>query len=197
MAGLDNILGLISARQHEAKSAVISAAEKKAETIIAEGNAAAQKEYDDYMKKARIRLEQELVNARSSVDGEMKRKQLAYKVTAVDGIIEKAMEKLDSLPVNEYFSILEKLLRRKIKSGDGVLYLSERDLKRLPDSFKTTVFDLAEKADGTVKISENAADIKNGFILAYGLISENCSFRDIIEAERDSVRDTTAKVLFG
>ena len=48
-----------------------------------------------------------------------------------------------------------------------------------------------------IKISEKPAEIENGFILTYGLISENCSFRAIIEAERDSLRDMAAAELFG
>lgn len=197
MAGLENILGLISTRQKETESAVISAAQQKANAITAKGNEAARKEYDDYMKKAAVQLEQELANAKSSVDGDMKRKLLAYKVKTVDEVIEKTLKKLDSLSADEYFAILEKLLSRKIRSGEGTLHLGERDLKWLPDSFRKSVEKLAENAGGKINISESPADIENGFILSYGLISENCSFRDIIESERDSVRDTAAKALFG
>lgn len=197
MAGLDNILELISARQHEAESAVISAAQRKAESIAAAGNSAAQKEYDEYMKKARFRLEQELINSKTSIDSDMKRKQLAYKVKEVDNVIEKTLKKLNDLPTGEYFAILEKLLRRRVQKGNGVLYLCERDLGRITEDFKKSVSDIAEKVGGTVKISEKAADVDNGFVLTYGLISENCSFRDIIGAERDAVRDTAAKALFG
>lgn len=197
MAGLDNILEIISVRRQETENAVISAAERKASGIAAEAEEAALKEYDDYLKKARVRLEQELINSKSSVDGDMRRRQLAYKVKAVDEVIEKTLEKLDTLPTAEYFDILEKLVSMRIKKESGILYLNERDLKRMPESFKKSVAELAKKAGGTVEISDKAADIENGFVLTYGLISENCTFRDIIEAERDSVRDTAAKVLFG
>lgn len=197
MAGLDNILELISVRRQEAETAVISAAESKAAAIAAEAEESALKEYEDYMKKAHVRLEQELANSKSSVDGDMRRKQLAYKVKAVDEVIEKTLKKLDTLPDTEYFSVLEKLVSRRIKNESGILYLSRRDLKRIPESFKKSVSELAKKAGGTVEISSKAADIDNGFVLTYGLISENCTFRDIIEAERDSVRDTAARALFG
>ncbi len=67
----------------------------------------------------------------------------------------------------------------------------------MPVDFAKKADSIAEKAGGTIRISDKCADIENGFILEYGLISENCSFRDIIEAERDAVRDTAARALFG
>ena len=39
--------------------------------------------------------------------------------------------------------------------------------------------------------------MEDGFILTYGLISENCSFSAIAESEREAMRDTAAKALFG
>lgn len=197
MAGLDSILEMISVRRQEAEKAVIVAAQSKVSAIETEADETASKEYDDYMKKACERLEQELINAKSSVDGDMRRKQLAYKVEAVNEVVEKTLKKLDTLSETEYFHILEKLISHRLKSESGILYLNERDLKRIPDSFKKNVKNLAEKSGGTVNISGKAADIENGFVLVYGLISENCTFRDIIDADRDGVRDLAAKVLFG
>ena len=78
-----------------------------------------------------------------------------------------------------------------------MLSLSRRDLGRVPDSFIKELSAAAEKVGGSVKLDTEPADIENGFILTYGLISENCSFRAVVEAEREGVRDTAARVLFG
>lgn len=197
MAGIENILNIIASQQKQTEDSIILAAEKKASEIEAESNAAADREYEEYLKKSLARLEQEYKNGESSVDGEMKRKILAYKVSAIDETVENALRKLDSMPGKEYFNVLEKLLAKHLQRGDGVLQLNKRDLARLPESFRKSAAELAAKADGTVTVSDKAVDIENGFILTYGLISENCSFRAIIEADRDGVRDTAAKALFG
>ncbi len=197
MAGIENILNIIASQQKQTEDSIINAAKKKAAEIEAESRAGADREYEEYLKKSMARLEQEYKNGESSVDGEMKRKILAYKVSAIDETMEKTLRKLDNLPDKEYFAVLEKLLSKHIQQGDGVLQLNRRDLARLPGSFKKAASELAEKVGGTVAVSDKAADIENGFILTYGLISENCSFRAIIDADRDSVRDTVAKALFG
>lgn len=191
MAGLENILNIISSQQKQTENAIISSAEKKAENIIADGKEKAVKEYDEYLKKAKIQLALDYDNALSSIDAQMKRKALAYKVKCIDEITEKTIDRLNNLPDDEYFAILEKLVSRKAYSEKGVLYLNKKDYARITENFKKTV----QKFD--ITISDEYADIENGFILSYGLISENCSFRAIIEAERESIRDTVARELFG
>lgn len=90
-----------------------------------------------------------------------------------------------------------RLAGRKIHKGDGKIYFGKKDLARLPADFSAKLSALATGAGGTVEISATPADIENGFILEYGLISENCNFRAIIESEKDSIRDILAKELFG
>lgn len=191
MAGIENILSIISSQQKQTEKTIISSAEKKADGIITQGNEKALKEYEEYLKKAEIRLALEYENAVASVDAQMKRKILAQKVKYIDEIVEKTIDRLNSLADDEYFGVLEKLLSRKADTEKGILFLNKRDLARVTESFRNT----AEKLN--VEISSETADIDNGFILTYGLVSENCSFRAIIEAERDSVRDIISRELFG
>lgn len=190
MAGIENILSIISSQQKQTEKAIISAAEKKADGIITEGNEKAAKEYEEYLKKAKIQLALDYDNAVSSVDAQMKRKALAYKVKCIDGIVEKTISKLNSMPDDEYFAVLEKLVSRKADTDKGILFLNKKDSARVTESFRNTVKKL------NIEIAAETADIENGFILTYGLISENCSFRAIIDAERDSVRDIISRELF-
>ena len=115
----------------------------------------------------------------------------------IDETVEAAVKKLDSLPDNEYFSVIEKLAVKRLSDGEGVLSLSSRDLKRVPADFMQKLSAAAQKKGGSVTLGKEPADIENGFVLTYGLIAENCSFRAIIEAEREGVRDTAARELFG
>lgn len=196
MAGIDEILNMIELQQQQTENSIITAANRKAAAIANEGREKADEAYSDSMKSSKEKLAQSYENTISSIDAEMKRRVLACKVECIGAVIEKTLEKLDKLPDKEYFAVMERLLEKKLTSDDGVLSLSKRDLARAGD-FGKKAEELAKKAGGTVKLSDKAADIENGFILTYGLISENCSFCAMIEAEREGVRDTAARALFG
>ena len=113
MAGIENILDIISSQQKQTENNIISAAEKKANAIIADGNEKAEKEYIEYKKKSEEQLALDYDNAISSVDAEMKRNILACKIHCIDKVIEKTLERLNIMPADEYFEILEKLLVQK------------------------------------------------------------------------------------
>lgn len=197
MSGLDEILNIIKSQQKENEDRIIKSAENKANEIKSEADQKAEKAYSDYMIKAKADQEREYENSCSSIDASMKRKILKCKVEMIDSVIENTVNKLKNLPANEYFKILEKLIIKHLRSGEGVLYLCKNDLNRIPDDFVKKISIIAEKNGSSIKLSDVPADISDGFVLQYGLVSENCSFRAIIESEKDSVRDTAAKILFG
>ena len=197
MSGLDEILNIIDEQRIQNEESIIGAANQKAAAIRSEGEQKAQKAYSEQLEKGQTDAKRDFVNACASVDSDMKRKVLDSKVKLIDSAIEATLERLTKLPEDEYFAMLKRLAEQKLRKGSGLISLSANDLKRLPADFETDIRSSAEKLGGTLEISKKPADISDGFILSYGLISENCSFRAIIESERDEVRDTAAAKLFG
>ena len=197
MSGLDEILNIIDEQRIQNEESIIGAANQKAAAIRSEGEQKAQKAYSEQLEKGQTDAKRDFVNACASVDSDMKRKVLDSKVKLIDSAIEATLERLAKLPEDEYFAMLKRLAEQKLRKGSGLISLSANDLKRLPADFETDIRSSAEKLGGTLEISKKPADISDGFILSYGLISENCSFRAIIESERDEVRDTAAATLFG
>lgn len=197
MSGLDEILNIIDEQRIQNEESIIGAANQKAAAIRSEGEQKAQKAYSEQLEKGQTDAKRDFVNACASVDSDMKRKVLDSKVKLIDSAIEATLERLAKLPEDEYFAMLKRLAEQKLRKGSGLISLSANDLKRLPADFETDIRSSAEKLGGTLEISKKPADISDGFILSYGLISENCSFRAIIESERDEVRDTSAAKLFG
>ena len=197
MSGIEEILNMIDSQQKQTEDNLVAAAERKASALIYDGNEKAEKAYEDYIRKTTEQLGRDLENACSSADAAVKRRILARKIALIDETVEAALSKLDKLPDSEYFAVIERLAVKRLRKGEGVLALSRRDLSRVPDTLMKSLSAEAEKLGGSVELASEPADIENGFILSYGLISENCSFRAVVEAEREGVRDTAARELFG
>lgn len=197
MSGLDEILKNIDLKQKESEKGITDAADKRINAIREEAELKAQAAYSEYMEKASKKNRLDFENACSSTDSAMKRKILAFKVEQIDKAVENTVSRLHSLETTEYFALLEKLIARHISSGEGIISLNAADLKRMPSDFEKNIRSAAESKGGSITLSREAADIEDGFILSYGKIVENCSFRAIIEAEKEGVRDTAAKALFG
>ncbi len=197
MAGIDEILNIIDSQKKQTESSIIRSAQKKADAIIMEGREKADRAFDEHLKKLEQQIARDYENACNSVDSDMKRRVLKARVECINEVIEKTAQKLHELPDEEYFGLIERLAVKNLKAGEGVIAFSESDLKRIPEGFEKKLSAAAVSAGGSIKISETPADIEDGFILSYGLISENCSFRAIIESEKESIRDRAASVLFG
>ncbi|MDE6501110.1 MAG: H(+)-transporting ATPase [Ruminococcus sp.] len=197
MSGIDSILEIIESQQKMTENNIIHSAEEKARAIETDGDSKAENAYNEYMKKALQKAENDYRNACNSVRAENRRKLLKCRVEMIETATSKVIDRLSGLPDGEYFEMIFRLAGRKIQKGDGKIYFSGKDLVRLPADFSEQLSALATGAGGTVEISATPADIENGFILEYGLISENCTLGAILESEKDSVRDILAKELFG
>lgn len=196
MSGLDEILNLIEAQQKQTEESIIKAAASKARSIKADGDEKARRAYEEHLSKAKAQAEKDFENSCASADAAMKRRILACKVELIDEAVEKTIEKLKKLPEKEYFDLIIKLAQRHMQSDNGVISLGKDDLARAPKELESRLNEAASKLGGSISLDKRAADIDDGFILSYGLISENCSFRAIIEAEKDEIRDTAARALF-
>ena len=197
MSGLDEILDFIAAQQQQTEESILSAAQSKADSIKAEGERKAVRAYEEHLQKSKQQAEKEFENACSSVDANIKRKILAAKVDIIDETIEKTVSRLRTLPDKDYFELIEKIASAHLRPEKGILSLSEKDMARMPSDFEQRMNDNAQKIGGSIELSKESSDIDDGFVLSYGLISENCSFRAIIEADKDDIRDTAARILFG
>lgn len=194
MSGIDSILNVIESQQKQTEINIIRTAQEKASAIEADGDQKAESAYNDYMKKSLIKSETDFRNACNSVDAGNRRKILECKVEIINNTIENIITRLESLPDGEYFNMILRLVRKKLHDGAGEIFFSKKDLERLPDDFQGKI---SEISGNKVRISDIPADIDNGFILKYGLVSENCTFREIIESGNDRIRDILAGILFG
>ena len=108
-----------------------------------------------------------------------------------------AHKELLAKPDEAYFAWMEQLLSRFVTDRAGEIYVSKRDLERMPDDFPAKIEDSAGKGrkPGTEKRTEG--DRRGGFVLVYGGVEENCSAGALFASQRDELADKVHAMLFG
>ena len=82
-------------------------------------------------------------------------------------VLEKARAKVEAMEAGEYFSMLLKMVEKYALAQDGEICLCAADLARLPEGFEAEVSRIAKEKGGSLKLSGEGKQIKNGFILVY------------------------------
>lgn len=196
MAGLEKIIERISQDSAAKCDNIIFTAQAQAAKIKETAQNTAEADKLKVLESARNEAKMIDTAAISSADFAAKKDLLAAKIEIINLTLDKAVKKLGAMPDKEYFDALYALVKKyAAKDSDGVMKLSAADLKRLPNDFNKKI---NEGLNGKAKLTvdKNAADIKNGFILAYGDIEINCTFEALIEDSLDEIKDEIYKIIF-
>lgn len=194
MSGLDRIIEKINADSLASCREIADQAQKRAQDIVSDADERAEQVYAEIIADAKKKAQSIMTMSEANVSGIARRAELSAKVEAVDAAIEAAYDAMCDMGADEYFAALEKLAVRNAGKGEGELRLSKRDLDRVPSGFADRIN--AALTDGSVKLSGQSADIDNGFILVYGDIEMNCTFRALINEQKDIVREKVCGVIF-
>lgn len=194
MSGLDRIIEKINADSLASCREIADQAQKKAQDIAEDANERAEKVYSDIITDAEKKAQSILTMSEANVGGIARRAELSAKVEAVDAAIEAAYDAMCNMSADDYFAALEKLAVKNACKGEGELRLSKRDLDRVPGDFAERIN--SQLDSGSVKLSKQGAGIENGFILVYGDIEINCTFRALINEQKDTIREKVCGVIF-
>lgn len=193
MGGLEEIIRQIHKDSEAEISAMLIEAEKECEKISQEGK----KETEGLAKMREIQFmaESDLALNKMKSAAETKKKQdvLRIKQKVIENILEKAQEKIESFSAEKYFDLLLQIVENNAHKEKGIIYLNEKDLGRMPSYF---VDELKEKGIA-LEVSEKIVDIKNGMILGYEDVQENCTFQALIDTKREILTDKVNRYIFG
>lgn len=194
MSGLEKILQQIKDDSDSAVAKIKGEAERSAtekkQKILRE----AEKETAAIAARASAECEDIKARAESSAALAKKQAMLNAKQQIISQIISKAHKHLLSLPENEYFGIIEKMIAKNAhKNEKGSIAFNKSDSKRLPKGFNDK---LSKLSGGMLTLSDTAVNIDGGFVLVYGGIEENCSFDAIFSEKYDELQDEVYSLLF-
>lgn len=201
MEGLEKILGRIKDESDAKINDLLAKANADASVILRE----AREKADLQCAEIEKRTDAEIINIkeRTVASKELKSKQvkLVARREAIDDTLLYVKEKIGALSIKEYGDLLSKVFdkfvtKEKVKEQNVKLCFGEKDLKNLSKDVIDGLLKNAKDKGINMTLSDKAANIKNGFLLDYGDILENCSFDAMIDQNKEVFEDKINKVLF-
>lgn len=193
MAGIDKMIRQIEDDTKIVCDDIIATAKTKADRVLADAKVKAEKITADGKKKTASHIADIEKRGESSAALEERKVALYTKQSIITDMLNTGMDTAKSLPDNEYFELILKMIGKNSQPKDGVIHFGQRDLNRLPGDFLEKINSVSK---GKLALSDKAAAIDAGFILSYGGIEENCSFDAIFMSEADNLSDRAGKLLF-
>ena len=178
--------------EDEAKAAgdkLIAEAKSQKDSIVKDARTKAT-EIETEAKERAAKDSKILVERRESVAGlESRKMQLAAKQEVIAESFDKALDKLLALDESKYMDFINKQLAA-FEGQSGEILLNSADKKK----YGAKLAKLVEKT--AIKVSDDEAKIKGGFILKQGDISINCSMEKLLEDNKEEMMSTIAHQLF-
>lgn len=196
MTGLEKMVSqIVDEAKAEAESRV-KAAQEEADKIVSEAKAEAEKLIGQSQEQSETDAANYLERVKSSADLQRRTTILQAKQEVIASVLDKAYTSLNTMDEKAYFEMIRKMLEKFTLSESGEIYFSAADLNRLPAGFEKEISDIAAKKGGSLTLKKESKEIENGFILVYGGIEENCTFRALFNTQKDVLQDKIHQELF-
>ena len=198
MNGIEKITQRIAADAQQEADAILTQAQAEANAVTARYQSQAQQQTDDILAKGKIQAEERRSRLVSAAEMERRHELLSVKQEVLDKAFALALDKLRSLPEEEYIDLLANLAVKASSTGSEQIILSKTDRARYGVKAATKANKLLAQAGRTGKLtlSQEARDFQGGLLLADGDVEVNCTFETLVRLARGSVSGDVAKVLF-
>ena len=183
----------------QAKIAEIDAeTAEKCEAILDDVRRQAKEAYDARMQEGAAERETRMQRLGSTAEMEAKKSILAFKQEMIGRVFDNAVEKLVSMPREQYVQFLAGLAAKAATQGTEELVFNERDAAAVgKDTVKAANALLKEKGRRAhLTLSEKTRDIPGGLIVRQGNIEVNCSVDTLVQMNRSELATQVAGILF-
>ena len=225
MNGIEKITARIGADTQAEIDRILQDANAQAAAIVDRYRSQAQAEDADLLAKSQRAAAEREERLVSAAQMEARKTLLSARQEMVERAYQRALEKLCSLPREQYVELLAAMLVRASSTGREEVMFSPEDQGDAGRAAVARANELLAKAaapelplgDGAVAsflnkvaanvsalaqgtamltVSEETRPIRGGFILRDGRIEINCAFDALIRAEREQTAGAVAKLLF-
>ena len=154
MNGLDKIIAQILDDAKQESLAIREKAAGEAETTLAAAGEKVKKLEEEQAKSAAQREKSYEERLRSSAALKKRQAILAEKQAIIEEMLAAAHKELLAKPDEAYFAWMEQLLSRFVTDRAGEIYVSKRDLERMPDDFPAKIEKAAQEKGGSLVLKK-------------------------------------------
>lgn len=196
MSGLDKITARILEESAAKAKEITDEARQKAEAITADGQRRTAEECERINKKAEAVVLNTQDKGKTSAQLRHKQVLLAGRQELIHEVIDTARQELSSLNDAEYKEFIIGLFNRHLPDQAAELKLNAKDKTRLGADTLEALKAAAGANGAKLTVSDEPADIKNGFVLSYGGVEENCTIDALFDQSMDDMQDKVKDILF-
>ncbi|WP_295584750.1 V-type ATP synthase subunit E [uncultured Oscillibacter sp.] len=194
MNGIERITARIDAETQAEIDRIRENAEAEAEKIAQRYWSQAETEAADLRgrsERAAAEREERLV---SSAQMDARKTALAARQEMVDKAYALALEKLCTLPDEQYIQTVAALLVQAAPDGTGEVIFSKEQRERVGSA--AVALANSRLGSGKLTVSAQTRPLKGGFILSNGRVEVNCSFDTLVRLQRTETAGAVAQQLF-
>lgn len=193
MNGMEKITARMKEDAARSLSELNAQTEQELRRIREESAARAEKERETAGGRAHLAAQERYERLCSAAEMETRKLTLSAKQKVLAETYDRALELLCSMPREDYFALLIKLLRAAGGKGDEAIALSAKDRDAIGQA-------LVERANRELNahytLAASAADIRAGLVLVGPECDVNCSFETLLALSRERTERGAAKLLF-
>ncbi len=195
---LEDILKKIGEDTDLKVSEIDSRIKKRVEEIMQEGEEKIAKLREDLLHEAEGKIKEETRSKLAMAQLDFRKALLVEKRLLLDGTFKIAFEDTQNLSDGDYREFVKKLILQVAEEGNGKIFISNRDRKRIPKSLIDEINKNLHKMgkSATLELAREEADIEGGFILKMGRTEINCSLRSFFKKMREDSETEVASILF-
>ena len=195
---LEDILKKIAEDTDLKVSEIDSRIKKRVEEIMQEGEEKIAKLREDLLHEAEGKIKEETRSKLAMAQLDFRKALLVEKRLLLDGTFKIAFEDTQNLSDGDYREFVKKLILQVAEEGNGKIFISNRDRKRIPKSLIDEINKNLHKMgkSATLELAREEADIEGGFILKMGRTEINCSLRSFFKKMREDSETEVASILF-
>ena len=152
---------IIENAQKEAEQ-IIKTAEEQFRNVTVSVKLSLGKEYQEMLLTDEKRLKEDMKRSLGKFKSDCKMELLEVKNKVIDSVLECAISRIQSLPDNDYLTLMGRWLTNIADHLEGELSLNTRDLKRITNAF---IDDINKSRKARIRLNTTAIDIKAGFMV--------------------------------